>query len=196
MLFSFVKFNFKQLLYQSSIQGSILIQCHCNLLQVNRVCVHDSALRGRHERAGCVILMCTCSQILRRRLFASCHDNFTSLLQLVNKLKQTYQFHYVPISRYVKSAFSWLVICMKQLVPSLWITTFDNQLAASDLLTTCNRLVVNKLSPWYLPVYACIVQICAFLPVCWNRPGSMIDDSTFYPVPTSIHIHPPFLRKV
>ena len=33
----------------------------------------------------------------------------------------------------------------KQLVPSLWITSFDDQLAAS-LLTTYNTLVVNKLS--------------------------------------------------
>ena len=34
---------------------------------------------------------------------------------------------------------------LKQLAASLWITSFDNQLAIS-LLTTCNRLVVNKLS--------------------------------------------------
>ena len=34
---------------------------------------------------------------------------------------------------------------LKQLAASLWITSFDNQLATS-LLTTCNRLVVNKLS--------------------------------------------------
>ena len=33
---------------------------------------------------------------------------------------------------------------LKQLAESLWITSFDNQLATS-LLTTCNRLVVNKL---------------------------------------------------
>ena len=33
----------------------------------------------------------------------------------------------------------------KQLVGSLWITSSDNQLATS-LLTTCNRLVINKLS--------------------------------------------------
>ena len=41
-----------------------------------------------------------------------------------------------------------LQICynsLKQLAASLWITSFDNQLATS-LLTTCNRLVVNKLS--------------------------------------------------
>ena len=35
---------------------------------------------------------------------------------------------------------------LKQLAASLWITSFDNQLATS-LLTTCNRLVVNKLLP-------------------------------------------------
>ena len=34
---------------------------------------------------------------------------------------------------------------LKQLAASLWITSFDNQLAVT-LLTTCNRLVVNKLS--------------------------------------------------
>ena len=33
----------------------------------------------------------------------------------------------------------------KQLAASLWITSFDNRLATS-LLTTCNRLVVKKLS--------------------------------------------------
>ena len=34
---------------------------------------------------------------------------------------------------------------LKQLAASPWITSFDNQLETS-LLTTCNRLVVNKLS--------------------------------------------------
>ena len=34
---------------------------------------------------------------------------------------------------------------VKQLAANLWITSFDNQLATS-LLTTCNRLDVNKLS--------------------------------------------------
>ena len=34
---------------------------------------------------------------------------------------------------------------LKQLAASLWITSFDNQLATS-LLTTCNRLIVNKMS--------------------------------------------------
>ena len=34
---------------------------------------------------------------------------------------------------------------LKQLAASLLITSFDNQLATS-LLTTCNRLVINKLS--------------------------------------------------
>ena len=35
---------------------------------------------------------------------------------------------------------------LKQLAASLWITSFDNQLATS-LLTTCNRIIVNKVSP-------------------------------------------------
>ena len=34
---------------------------------------------------------------------------------------------------------------LKQLAASLWITSFDNKLAA-NLLTACNRLVINKLS--------------------------------------------------
>ena len=34
---------------------------------------------------------------------------------------------------------------LKQLASSLWITSFENKLATSQL-TTCNRLVVNKLS--------------------------------------------------
>ena len=34
---------------------------------------------------------------------------------------------------------------LKQLAATLWMTSFDNQLVTS-LLTTCNRLVVNKLS--------------------------------------------------
>ena len=34
---------------------------------------------------------------------------------------------------------------LKQLAASLWITSFDSQLATS-LLTTCNKLVVNNLS--------------------------------------------------
>ena len=34
---------------------------------------------------------------------------------------------------------------LKQLAASLWITTFDSKLATS-LLTTCNRLVIHKLS--------------------------------------------------
>ena len=33
----------------------------------------------------------------------------------------------------------------KQLVPSLWITSFDNQLP-TNLLTTCNRLIVDNKS--------------------------------------------------
>ena len=32
---------------------------------------------------------------------------------------------------------------LKQLAASLWITNFDNQRAAT-LLTTCNRVVINK----------------------------------------------------
>ena len=78
--------------------------------------------------------------------------------QSVNKFQQTYQFHEVATS-VLQSGSLQLVICrlvttchlqtcynlLKQLAASLWIKSFDSQLATS-LLTTCNRLVVNKLS--------------------------------------------------
>ena len=77
-------------------------------------------------------------------------SNFTSLLQLVNEFEQTCQFHQVATSL-LKPGLLQFVNCrtcynlLKQLAASLWITSFYNQLATS-LLTTCNRLVVNKLS--------------------------------------------------
>ena len=79
--------------------------------------------------------------------------NFTSLLHLVNHLQQTCQFHQVATSLLIKiglvGATCHLQTCYNLLkqrhAASLWITSFDNQLATS-LLTTCNRLVVNKLS--------------------------------------------------
>ena len=38
-----------------------------------------------------------------------------------------------------------VLLLVEQLATSLWITSFGNQLATS-LSTTCNKLVVNKLS--------------------------------------------------
>ena len=74
--------------------------------------------------------------------------NFTNLLQLVNKLQQACQFYQVATSL-LKSGLLQFVICwnnlLKQLAESLLITSLDNQFATS-LLTTCDRLVLNKLS--------------------------------------------------
>ena len=69
--------------------------------------------------------------------------------QLVNKLQQVCQFHQVATSL-LKSAccnlsFADLLQLVKQLAANLWITKFENEFAPS-LLTTCNRLVVIKLS--------------------------------------------------
>ena len=76
--------------------------------------------------------------------------NFTGLLQLVNKLQQTGQFHHVATSllkiRLVATCH--VQTChdlLEQLVASPRITSFGNPLATS-LLTTCNRPIVNKLS--------------------------------------------------
>ena len=66
--------------------------------------------------------------------------NFTDLLQVVNKLQQICRFHQVATCHLQ----TWYNL-LKQLAASLWITSLNNQLATS-LLTTCNRLVVNKLS--------------------------------------------------
>ena len=67
----------------------------------------------------------------------------------------TTKFHHLSVSTsYNKSVkirhvatFHLQTCCnlLKQLVTSLWITSFDNQLA-TNLLTTCNRFVVNELS--------------------------------------------------
>ena len=66
-------------------------------------------------------------------LVASCQLH--RLVLTFNKLQLTCQFHGVAT----------IYNLLKHLAASLWITSFDNQLATS-LLTTCNRLVVNKLS--------------------------------------------------
>ena len=81
----------------------------------------------------------------------TCCKLLTSLLKIFNKLQQTCQFHQVATSL-LKPGLLQLVISvptcynlLEKLAASLWITSFDNQLATS-LLTTCNRLVINKLS--------------------------------------------------
>ena len=85
----------------------------------------------------------------RHRLVANCQ--FYRLVAAFQQCKfyKTCQFHQVATSL-LKSGLLQLVICrlsnsLKQPVVCLWITNFDNQLNTS-LLTTCNRLVVNKLS--------------------------------------------------
>ena len=85
--------------------------------------------------------------------------NFTGSSQIVDKLQQACQFHQVATSLSISSSCNKFVkirlvatchlqtcyTLLKQLASSLWITSFENQLATS-LLTTCNRLVVNRLS--------------------------------------------------
>ena len=71
--------------------------------------------------------------------------NLTGLLQLVNNLQQTCQSHQVATS-VLKSALLQLAIgdLLQFVETTCGKPKFDNQLA-SRLLTTCNRLVVNKL---------------------------------------------------
>ena len=67
--------------------------------------------------------------------------NFIGMLKVVNKLHQTCLFYQVATSL-LKSGLLQLVICRLDINCQKQL---DNQLAIS-LLTTCNRLVVNKLS--------------------------------------------------
>ena len=80
-------------------------------------------------------------------------DNYCQFYRLVGTRQQVATRLLISLS-YIKSvkirlfATCHLQTCynlLKQLVPSPWLTSFDNQLAAS-LLTTWNKLVVNKLS--------------------------------------------------
>ena len=78
---------------------------------------------------------------------------FTGLFQFANKLHQARQFHQFAMSIYVQIKLvlsCHLQTCCSlleqlQFASSLWITSFDNQLAKS-LWRTLNRPVVNKLS--------------------------------------------------
>ena len=74
--------------------------------------------------------------------------NFTSLLHLVNKLNLSISSSCeksVKIRRVTTGHLQACYNLLKQFVASLWITSFEYRLVTS-LLTTCNRLVVNKLS--------------------------------------------------
>ena len=75
-------------------------------------------------------------------ILPACCKLLTSCNKLVNfiKLQKACQIRLVATC-HLQTCYSLL----KQLSSSLWITSFENQLATS-LLTTCNRLVVNKLS--------------------------------------------------
>ena len=102
--------------------------------------------------SGCSCINVTFPQVTYFGVFAQPKVvNLTGLLQLVKNLLQTCQFDQVVYNKSVKIrlvATCRLQICynlLKQLAACLWIISFDNQLATS-LLTTCNRLVVKKLS--------------------------------------------------
>ena len=72
---------------------------------------------------------------------------YAQQISVTGLLRQTCQFHQVATSL-LKSGLLQLVICrlvIQLVAANLWITSFDNQLLPS-LLTTCNKLVVNKLS--------------------------------------------------
>ena len=74
--------------------------------------------------------------------------NFTSLLHLVNKLNLSISSSCeksVKIRRVTTGHLQTCYNLLKQFVASLWITSFEYRLATS-LLTTCNILVLNKLS--------------------------------------------------
>ena len=80
----------------------------------------------------------------RHRLVASCQ--FYRRVNNCNNLSISSSFNKSVKIRFVATCH--LHTCynlLKQFAASLWITSFDNQHATS-LLTTCNRLVVNKLS--------------------------------------------------
>ena len=91
--------------------------------------------------------------------------NFIGLLQPVNMQVLTNFSISLSCNKFVKIrlvATCHLQTChnlLKQLAASLWITSFDNQLATS-LLTTCNRLVVNKLSQSTHHVTSLLQDVC------------------------------------
>ena len=80
-------------------------------------CKRSVKYQRRSLTEVCSIVYC---QVVYHRF--RCYE-FSIFLEFFKTLQQTCQFHQVVI----------------------WITSFDNQVAAC-LLTTCNRLVANKLS--------------------------------------------------
>ena len=81
----------------------------------------------------------TCCKSQFYRLLATCQQTATNL-SISSSCNKSVKIRLVAAC-HLQTRYNLL----KQLEASLWITSFDNQLATS-LLTTCNRLVVNKLS--------------------------------------------------
>ena len=68
------------------------------------------------------------------------------LVQFFNmKLQQNCQFQRVASHVATQFHLQTLLDLLKQLAASLWMKNFENQLSTS-LLTTCNKLAINKLS--------------------------------------------------
>ena len=84
----------------------------------------------------CNILVASC---LFFGLVATCKQVATNL-SISSSCNKSVQIRLV-LTCHLQTCYNFLI----QLAASLWITRFDNQLATS-LLTTCNRLFVNKLS--------------------------------------------------
>ena len=88
------------------------------------------------------------TQPQRHRLVASCQfyrlvvtcQQVTTNLSISSSRKKSVKIRLVATC-HLQTCYN----LSKQIALSLWITSFENQLASS-LLTTCNRLVVNKLS--------------------------------------------------
>ena len=109
-------------------------------------CQHMNACTGRFTRTGTTNL----HNQQRHRLVASCQLYWlvaTRCEQVAKNLSNSSSCKKSVKMRLVATCY--LQNCstcnLKKLVASPWITSFDNQLATS-LLTTCNRLFVNKLS--------------------------------------------------
>ena len=88
------------------------------------------------------------TQPQRHRLVASCQfyrlvvtcQQVTTNLSISSSRKKSVKIRLVATC-HLQTCYN----LSKQIALSLWITSFENQLASS-VLTTCNRLVVNKLS--------------------------------------------------
>ena len=110
-------------------------------------CQHMNACSGRFTRTGATNLhdqQC-------HRLVASCQlywlvatrcEQVATNLSNSSSCKKSVKIRLVA-TYYLQNCSTCNLL--KKLVPSPWITSFDNQLATS-LFTTCNRLFLNKLS--------------------------------------------------